>query len=298
MRFYQSRSLTALLALFNARLGAWIQNPRMTREEAIKRKHPQYQEKPWTAESPKFGGLLVTELFGKTMTRHGEYVHLSDGGHFENMGVYELIRRRCRYIVALDASDETTSSGSNLAILIRLCRIDFGIRIQIDTSPLQPQGPDRLTRTHVAIRPHPLRRRRPGAAPRRAGLREDLDDRRRAVRPPELREERFELPVPADRPPPVVRRGAIRVLPLPGRPHRHRGLRGRAANRASDGLARNGPNPRAAIRGIWSTSPCCLRRSRRDGRTRPSWRTSTSWNRPRLGSRFSTTSAPIRISPV
>jgi len=150
MRFYQSRSLTALLALFNARLGSWMQNPRMIKEEAKKKKDPQYQEKPWTAESPRFGGLLVTELLGKT-DGDGEYVHLSDGGHFENMGVYELIRRRCRYIVALDAGAETDPSDPNLAILIRLCRIDFGIRIQIDTSPLRPQGPDRLTRTHAAI---------------------------------------------------------------------------------------------------------------------------------------------------
>jgi hypothetical protein len=139
MRAYQSRSLTALLTLFNARLGAWMQNPRMTG-----------QKKTWTAESPGFAGLLVTELLGKT-DGTSEYVHLSDGGHFENMGVYELIRRRCRYIVAVDASDETMSSASNLAILIRLCRIDFGIRIQIDTAALQPQGPDRLTKTHVAI---------------------------------------------------------------------------------------------------------------------------------------------------
>ena len=67
------------------------------------------------------------------------------------MGVYELIRRRCRYIVALDAGAETDPSDPNLATLIRLCRIDFGIRIQIDSSPLRIQGTDRLTKTHAAI---------------------------------------------------------------------------------------------------------------------------------------------------
>ena len=81
----------------------------------------------------------------------GEFVHLSDGGHFENLGVYELIRRRCRYIVACDAGEDTGPSDENLATLIRLCRIDFGVRIQIDTEPSAPEGPDRLTRSHVVV---------------------------------------------------------------------------------------------------------------------------------------------------
>jgi hypothetical protein len=136
MQFYQSGALTALLALFNARLGAWIQNPRDGGE--------------WDARSPRFGGLLVTELLGDTVGT-GRYVHLSDGGHFENMGVYELIRRRCRYIVAIDAAGEYDSPSSNLATLIRLCRIDFGIRIQIDAEPLRPEGDQKLTRAHAVV---------------------------------------------------------------------------------------------------------------------------------------------------
>ena len=63
-------------------------------------------------------------------------MHLSDGGHFENLGVYELIRRRCRYIVAVDATENSNATSDNLGVLIRLCRVDFGIRIQIDTTPL------------------------------------------------------------------------------------------------------------------------------------------------------------------
>jgi uncharacterized protein YodC (DUF2158 family) len=135
MNFYQSASLTALLTLFNARLGYWIEKPRPS---------------CWTAKSPRFGDLLFSEFLGLTDTR-GEFVHISDGGHFENLGVYELVRRRCRYIVALDAGEDWDASDDNLANLIRLCRIDFGVRIQIDTSPLKPEGPDRLTRSHVAI---------------------------------------------------------------------------------------------------------------------------------------------------
>ena len=142
MRFYQSASLTAFLTLLNARLGYWIQNPSRWNTDPKKR--------GWTAESPKLANLLFTELLGRTVGK-GEFIHLSDGGHFENMGVYELIRRRCRYIVACDAGEDTGPSDENLAILMRLVRIDFGVRIKIDTEPFRAQGPDGLTRAHVVV---------------------------------------------------------------------------------------------------------------------------------------------------
>ena len=90
------------------------------------------------------------ELYGRTDS-HSPLVHLSDGGHFENLGVYELIRRRCRYVVSLDAGEDPEASDENLANLIRLVRIDFGVRIQIDTHPLRAEGPDRLTRSHAVV---------------------------------------------------------------------------------------------------------------------------------------------------
>jgi predicted acylesterase/phospholipase RssA len=105
---------------------------------------------PWTGESPQYGSLLITELLGKT-DGNGPYVHLTDGGHFENTGVYELVRRRCRYIVACDANTDRTASDENLANLVRLVRIDFGIRIQLDTAPLRLSGDDRISRSHVVI---------------------------------------------------------------------------------------------------------------------------------------------------
>jgi len=135
MSFYQSSSLTAFLTIFNARLGQWMQNPRF----------PQ-----WKAEGPRFGDRLVSELFGSTDDKNA-YIHLTDGGHFENLGVYELIRRRCRYIIAVDAGEDTDASDDNLAQLTRLCRIDFGVRIELDTDPLEPVQPSVFSRTHVVV---------------------------------------------------------------------------------------------------------------------------------------------------
>ena len=135
MKYYQSAALSAFLTIFNARLGFWIRNPLFT---------------PWNADSPKMGDRLWVELFGET-DGTDEYVHLSDGGHFENLGVYELIRRRCRYVIILDSGEDADASNDNLSELIRLCRIDFGIGIELDTRPLQAIGPDKLTSAHVVV---------------------------------------------------------------------------------------------------------------------------------------------------
>jgi GNAT superfamily N-acetyltransferase len=94
--------------------------------------------------------LLYSELFGWTDDL-GDYVHLSDGGHFENLGIYELVRRRCRYIVAVEAPADPSAATDSLANMIRLCRIDFGVRIDLDTNPLERTGTQSLSQWHCAI---------------------------------------------------------------------------------------------------------------------------------------------------
>ena len=135
MAFYQSSSLTALLTVFNARLGYWLERPK-----------PQ----GWKANSPRFGDHILDEFLGETNSK-SEYVHITDGGHFENLGVYELIRRRCRFIVVIDSGEDGQGADDNMSIMIRLCRIDFGVRINLDTRPLEMEGVDNLTKTHVVI---------------------------------------------------------------------------------------------------------------------------------------------------
>ncbi len=134
MGTHQSAPLRALMTVFNARLGWWIQNPR---------------HDDWVGQGPGIAWPIVRELLGHTDER-SRYVHLSDGGHFENLGVYELIRRRCRYIVVSDAGMDPAFTFEDLARLIRLCRIDFGIRIEIDVDALRPMtaGPSQW---HCAV---------------------------------------------------------------------------------------------------------------------------------------------------
>jgi hypothetical protein len=57
----------------------------------------------YQTEGPKWAAKpLFYEAFGQT-TDESRYVYLSHGGHFENLGLYEMVRRRCRFIVVIDA---------------------------------------------------------------------------------------------------------------------------------------------------------------------------------------------------
>lgn len=123
MGYHSSPSVAFLLTVFNVRLGHWVGNPL----------HP----KSWRRSGPWFGGwYLLSELFGMTNGKT-RYVYLSDGGHFENLGIYELVRRRCRYIVASDASQDGACSFEDIGNAIRKCYTDFGVRIEIDVESMR-----------------------------------------------------------------------------------------------------------------------------------------------------------------
>ena len=126
MGFHTSPALAFLMTVFNVRLGWWLANPRYTNQQM-------------SLGTPEGGPpcsllYLFKELFASTSDR-SDYVYLSDGGHFENLALYELVRRRCKYIIACDAdADEGTTFG-DLGNAIRKCRSDFGVEIVIDPTP-------------------------------------------------------------------------------------------------------------------------------------------------------------------
>jgi hypothetical protein len=135
MGYHSSPAVTVLLTVFNARLGAWLGNPA----------HPT----AWRERGPPYGFLhLFKELFG--LTDDSRYVYLSDGGHFENLGVYELVRR-CRYIIASDADADPDHAFENMGNMIRKVRTDFGIRIDLALDVLRLQGEPRRCRLHYAV---------------------------------------------------------------------------------------------------------------------------------------------------
>jgi hypothetical protein len=56
---------------------------------------------------------------------------LTDGGHIENLGIYELLRRRCKLIIAVDAEADPDMAFGSLVNLQRYARIDFGLRLDV-----------------------------------------------------------------------------------------------------------------------------------------------------------------------
>lgn len=119
MGYHSSPPLAALMTLFNIRLGAWLGNPGKAGDKSYKDGCPRSAFRH-----------LVMEALGWTGDK-SEYVYLSDGGHFENLGLYEMVRRRCRQIVVSDAGCDPKCALEDLGNAIRKIRIDLGIPIEI-----------------------------------------------------------------------------------------------------------------------------------------------------------------------
>ena len=115
------KGLVFWLALLNVRLGYWLPNP------------GRLAELPDGLGPRPFS--LWRELFGG-IDENGKFVNLSDGGHIENLGIYELLRRRCKFIIAIDGEADPDMTFPGLMTLIRYAQIDFGIRIRMDLADL------------------------------------------------------------------------------------------------------------------------------------------------------------------
>lgn len=119
------------LTLLNLRLGAWLRQTGEDREKG-----------------PGIGYLL-RELIA-TADEKDAYVNISDGGHIENLGVYELLRRRCRYIVAVDGENDPQMTFHALTNLQRLAYIDFGIVLEVNLDDLRLNQAG-LSRSHFQL---------------------------------------------------------------------------------------------------------------------------------------------------
>jgi hypothetical protein len=118
MVYHSSPAVTFLMTLFNARLGWWLGNPGPAGKSTFDLPSPRDPVQP-----------IIDELFSHTDDRR-PYVYLSDGGHFENLGLYELVRRRCRLIVVSDAGCDPTCKLEDIGNAIRKIRVDLGVPIE------------------------------------------------------------------------------------------------------------------------------------------------------------------------
>jgi hypothetical protein len=126
MGYHSSPVIGFIMTLFNARLGCWLGNPGPAGTEN------------WREAGPTSAvGSLVKEAFGLTNNTN-QWVYLSDGGHFENLGLYEMVRRRCRYILVLDGGCDPNFNYGDLGNALRKIRIDLKIPVEFDDRGFRP----------------------------------------------------------------------------------------------------------------------------------------------------------------
>jgi len=130
MGYHSSPLVTLLMTFFNVRLGWWLPNP--SREEGAhfwakgspKGKDFLRRTNPLLALEP-----LILEALGMTDDTY-RWIELTDGGHFENLGLYEMVMRRCKKIIVIDAGADPKCEFEDLGNALRKIEIDLGIPIR------------------------------------------------------------------------------------------------------------------------------------------------------------------------
>ncbi len=139
---YTSIAQSLLLGLLNVRLGYWWHSG-----IGAGQRPGRYPPDPWRrlkslpAVIFRMQATLLNEWRAYFPGPAERLWYLSDGGHFDNTGLYELFRRRLPFIIAVDAGEDPQYEFDDLAILTRQVRLDFGAQINwLDPTRLRGQG--------------------------------------------------------------------------------------------------------------------------------------------------------------
>jgi hypothetical protein len=117
-----------LLSLLNVRLGVWLPNPRWV--QRLVEEGMQWHERPRAR-------YLLKEILG-IYRRDDPFLYVTDGGHWENLGLVELLRRGCTEIYCFDASGDHVDTFFTIGEAVALARSELGVEIDIDPEPLEP----------------------------------------------------------------------------------------------------------------------------------------------------------------
>jgi hypothetical protein len=127
--------------LFNIRLGQWLENPAYRGGMYA---HCRENLVFW----PKY---IFMEALGMSDSRR-RLIHLSDGGHTgDNLGLIPLLKRRCDFIIAVDAEADPDYSFTSLNNAIRYAQIDTNTHIEIDVSHIVPNPKTGLSKAPFAL---------------------------------------------------------------------------------------------------------------------------------------------------
>lgn len=120
-------AVSFLTTMFGLRLGLWLRHPeRLTNGSPVVR--------------GRVGGSFFRELLGQSDARNDDWVFLSDGGHFDNTALYELVRRHCRFIIVSDCGEDADRAFDDLGAAVRRIRADFDVDIRVNLEPLKPDA--------------------------------------------------------------------------------------------------------------------------------------------------------------
>ncbi|HLL75263.1 MAG TPA: hypothetical protein VK421_08335 [Pyrinomonadaceae bacterium] len=129
--YQPSSAVSLLLTLFSiTRRGWWLGNPGAAGHDTYRASAPRNSVMP-----------LVSQTLGTTDDRN-EYVYLTDGGHFENLALYEMVLRRCRVIVCSDCSRDENYNFDDLGNAVEKIRTDLGIPIEFTSVPIYAEEPE------------------------------------------------------------------------------------------------------------------------------------------------------------
>lgn len=125
--------LSMLMGFLNIRLGYWAANP-----------NPEYRSN--LTAIPNFFLPGFFEMFSRNALReNSRFLQISDGGHFENLGIYELIRRKANLIIACDGAADPDYNFTDLSNALEKVRTDFGVLINIGMEQLDSMIPKKET---------------------------------------------------------------------------------------------------------------------------------------------------------
>jgi len=122
----RSTFVSLAMSLLNVRLGYWIPNPRYGVPGLLMRRPNHF----WP------GGAYAAAQSGYTET--ARWLEIADGGHFENLAVYELVRRRCGLIIICDGGQDNASSYRDLVTAVQRVGQDFGATVHFDMKVRKP----------------------------------------------------------------------------------------------------------------------------------------------------------------
>lgn len=131
-------SLTLLLAMVNARLGVWLPRPGFARQRFNKLAEKAPGRKPHKNPLGKKAhfGYFLREMFAMNHARH-KFLYVTDGGHWENLGLVELLRRGCTEIYSFDAAGDKEHTFFTIGEAIAMARAELGIEIELDPEKMR-----------------------------------------------------------------------------------------------------------------------------------------------------------------